>query len=99
MATMKEITIPIDSAGRLVVPKELRLQLGLTGPTRLSVSVQNGRIVLQKAETEAGSRLMHKDGVLIHTGKTKRGSPVSLDELDRAREERSNQLHTLAIDD
>jgi bifunctional DNA-binding transcriptional regulator/antitoxin component of YhaV-PrlF toxin-antitoxin module len=38
--------IAIDSVGRLVVPKALRAELGITGPTELDVAVRDGDPVI-----------------------------------------------------
>src|SRR5664279_1015478 len=44
--TMTVKTIEMGSNGRLVVPTDARKALGLTGPTKFDVSIENGTIVL-----------------------------------------------------
>lgn len=44
--------ITIDGAGRIVVPKPLRAELGLTAGTVLEVRVADGRLELEPAPAE-----------------------------------------------
>jgi bifunctional DNA-binding transcriptional regulator/antitoxin component of YhaV-PrlF toxin-antitoxin module len=44
--TMTAKTIEMGGNGRLVVPTEARKALGLTGPAKFDVSIENGTIVL-----------------------------------------------------
>lgn len=43
----------MDSVGRLVVPKRLRAELGIAGPTELEVDARDGVIELKVAEVPA----------------------------------------------
>jgi bifunctional DNA-binding transcriptional regulator/antitoxin component of YhaV-PrlF toxin-antitoxin module len=45
--------IAIDSVGRLVVPKALRAELGITGPTELEVIARDGVLELAVADVPA----------------------------------------------
>jgi bifunctional DNA-binding transcriptional regulator/antitoxin component of YhaV-PrlF toxin-antitoxin module len=45
--------IAMDSVGRLVVPKALRAELGITGPTELEVVIRDGVIELAVADVPA----------------------------------------------
>jgi AbrB family looped-hinge helix DNA binding protein len=45
--------IAIDAAGRLVVPKALRDELGIGGPTELEAEVRDGVIELSVADVAA----------------------------------------------
>ena len=45
--------IAIDSVGRLVVPKALRDELGITGPTELEIEARDGVIELAVADVPA----------------------------------------------
>jgi bifunctional DNA-binding transcriptional regulator/antitoxin component of YhaV-PrlF toxin-antitoxin module len=47
------MTITMDSVGRLVVPKALRAELGITGPAELEVSSRDGVIELAVADVPA----------------------------------------------
>jgi AbrB family looped-hinge helix DNA binding protein len=50
----------IDKAGRVVVPREIRQELGLV-PGDVEISVQGTRVVIE----QRGSRLREKDGHLL----------------------------------
>jgi bifunctional DNA-binding transcriptional regulator/antitoxin component of YhaV-PrlF toxin-antitoxin module len=52
--------IAMDSVGRLVVPKALRAELGITGPTELEVVTRDGVIELAVADVPA--RIEDRDG-------------------------------------
>jgi AbrB family looped-hinge helix DNA binding protein len=52
----------IDAAGRLVIPKSVRERLRLDPGTRLRVTEQDGRIVLDPERPEP--RLVERDGFL-----------------------------------
>jgi len=45
--------IAIDAAGRLVVPKALRDELGIVGPTELEAAARDGMIELTVADVAA----------------------------------------------
>jgi bifunctional DNA-binding transcriptional regulator/antitoxin component of YhaV-PrlF toxin-antitoxin module len=45
--------IAMDAVGRLVVPKALRSELGITGPAELEVVARDGVIELAVADTPA----------------------------------------------
>lgn len=48
MAQEQKITKVIDNLGRVLIPKDLRKQIGLQSDDELEMSVQNGKIVLEK---------------------------------------------------
>jgi AbrB family looped-hinge helix DNA binding protein len=52
----------IDSAGRVVIPKPMRQELGLHGGQELEVSTRDGRIELDVPATPM--RLEERDGVV-----------------------------------
>lgn len=58
--------VAIDSVGRLVVPKSLRDELGITGSTELEIEARDGRIELVVADVPA--RVEDRaDGAVITT--------------------------------
>lgn len=57
--------VTMDSAGRLVVPKPLRLQLGLTVGTPLEARVRDGRLELEPLPTPM--RLICRGAGLVAT--------------------------------
>ena len=52
----------IDSAGRIVVPKLIRDELGLTGGQELEISARDGRVEVDVAPVTL--RLEEQDGVV-----------------------------------
>jgi bifunctional DNA-binding transcriptional regulator/antitoxin component of YhaV-PrlF toxin-antitoxin module len=55
--------IAIDAAGRLVVPKALRDELGIRGPTELEGAARDGIIELTVADVAA--RVEERDGTPV----------------------------------
>jgi bifunctional DNA-binding transcriptional regulator/antitoxin component of YhaV-PrlF toxin-antitoxin module len=55
--------ITMDSVGRLVVPKALRAELGINGPTELEVTAHNGVIELSVGDVPA--RVEDRDGLPV----------------------------------
>jgi AbrB family looped-hinge helix DNA binding protein len=56
-------SLTIDQAGRVVVPKSLRDELGLESGQRLTARVTDGRLELEPLPLEA--RLVERDGILV----------------------------------
>lgn len=61
-----DVEATIDAAGRVVVPKALRDELGLTPGTKLDVSRYGAGLALIPGGRKA--RLVEKDGVLVARG-------------------------------
>jgi AbrB family looped-hinge helix DNA binding protein len=57
--------IAIDSVGRLVVPKALRAELGISGPTELDVVARDGVIELAVADVPARIEDRGGDPVIV----------------------------------
>ena len=55
--------IAIDAAGRLVVPKALRAELGIRGPAELEGEARDGVIELTVADVAA--RVEERDGIPV----------------------------------
>jgi AbrB family looped-hinge helix DNA binding protein len=55
----------IDRAGRIVVPRKLRDELGLTGGTRLEIRIREGRLEIEAAPTPM--RLVRRGKGLVAT--------------------------------
>jgi AbrB family looped-hinge helix DNA binding protein len=51
---MKDLTVPIDLAGRIVLPKPVREQLALRAGDRLKLSIQGAGLSLTPAKQSAG---------------------------------------------
>jgi AbrB family looped-hinge helix DNA binding protein len=65
------MTVTIDSAGRIVVPKRLRDNLGLAPGTELELEEQNGSLTLTPAKRR--SYLVKRNGRWVFTGLPDRG--------------------------
>jgi len=63
------MSITIDHAGRMVVPKSIRDALNLTSGTRLEIETDGNEIRLRVAGLEPS--LLQKDAILIHHGSEK----------------------------
>lgn len=78
--------VAIDAAGRLVIPKLAREELGITGPTVLELAASDGRLELTVPDVPA--RVEERDGVpVIVTGAPM--APMTVEEvrdaIDRVR--------------
>jgi AbrB family looped-hinge helix DNA binding protein len=63
---MKNETIQIDKAGRVVLPKPLREQFNLLPGDKLRLSVEGSGFRLEPTDT--GGELVRKGSVLVFTG-------------------------------
>ncbi|MBY0335712.1 MAG: MraZ N-terminal domain containing protein [Acetobacteraceae bacterium] len=72
---MGRIRAKVDASGRLVVPAELRAQLGLDGPGELLMTVVDGEL---RAMTRATAIRKAQEIVRAHI---RPGAPSMLDEL------------------
>jgi AbrB family looped-hinge helix DNA binding protein len=84
MHAMKATTVPIDKAGRVVLPKWVREAANLLPGDELNVSLEGQRIQLEPAVEDTG--LVRKGKALVfrsHSGKT-----VSTDLVEELRKER-----------
>ena len=66
MNAMKNETIQIDKAGRVVLPKPLREHFNLLPGDKLRLSVEGNGFRLEP--TDAGGELVRKGSVLVFTG-------------------------------
>ncbi len=55
--------VAIDAVGRLVVPKRLREELGITGPTELELTAADGR--LEATMPDVPARVEVRDGAPV----------------------------------
>jgi len=58
----------MDSVGRLVVPKVLRAELGITGPTELEIVARDG--IIELAVADAPAQVEERDGTPVIVTKT-----------------------------
>jgi len=66
MNGMKNETVQIDKAGRVVLPKPLRDQFNLVAGDKLRLSVEGNSFRLEP--TDPGGRLVKRGSVLVFTG-------------------------------
>jgi AbrB family looped-hinge helix DNA binding protein len=84
---MKETTVQMDKAGRVVLPKPLRDLFGLRGGDSLAIAVRGDAIELRR--TEGSGELKRVHGVLVFTPI---GAVANEDFADRSRDERLEDL-------
>lgn len=56
----------IDKFGRVVIPKQVRLHLGLVAGTQLNIEERDRKVLLEPAEEN--TCLTEKDGLLVFSG-------------------------------
>lgn len=71
------MTVTIDAAGRIVIPKAIRDREGLTAGTELNIRVENGKIEMEVSH--APSRLERRNGLLVFVPPP--GSPAITHEM------------------
>ncbi len=79
------MTITIDRAGRIVVPKSLRERFNLVAGTELEIAA--GADCLQLRRVDAAPALVRKKGILVHHG----GARLDLDVAAFIRAERDSR--------
>lgn len=85
------MTITIDRAGRVVLPKSIRDRFHLTPGTEIELTTDAESIKLSFRDSAPALKL--KDGLLVHTNSD--ASPIDLDIanfVSQARETRSQEL-------
>lgn len=71
----------MDAVGRLVVPKALRAELGITGPTELEVVARDGVIELAVADVPARVEDRGGDPVIVTDEQMK---PIAVEDVRAA---------------
>ncbi len=77
----------IDKYGRLILPKKLRMRLGITNRASLKVNEKGNAIVIEAIEEEQS--IIEKDGILVFTGEI---IDDTTDFIAKERSERANNL-------
>ena len=88
MAT-ERIIIPIDKAGRVVLPKGLRKRWGLEGGNEFEVIEEESRIILKPLEKQP--KLVRKKGVLVFAPEEENPKEAQ-DLIHKIREERDRRF-------
>jgi bifunctional DNA-binding transcriptional regulator/antitoxin component of YhaV-PrlF toxin-antitoxin module len=71
----------IDAAGRLVIPRVIREQVGVYGVTEVDIELDGAAIRIEPASAAGG--LVEEDGRLVIPGT---GTPVTTEMVDRMRD-------------
>ncbi len=82
------MTLKIDKAGRVILPKPVRDRLGLRAGSDLEIEETRDGIVLRPAERRPS--LIKKGNFLVHTGEVPAGYDI-LRAIDEDREERARK--------
>ena len=80
------MTVQIDKAGRIVLPKPIRDRLGLQAGVDIEIEETVSSIVLRPRDQK--SALVKKDGLLVYTGEV----PASFDAVRAIGEEREERM-------
>jgi len=76
--------VAIDAAGRMVVPKSLRAELGITGPAEVEVVSADGHLELSVPDTPAHVEM--RDGFAVIVPEVPM-PPLTVDDVRKALEE------------
>jgi AbrB family looped-hinge helix DNA binding protein len=79
--------LTIDESGRILLPKQVREQLGLNIQDRLSLEVKDGQLILQPLSQEALTD--YEEGVLVVKSEFVDSIEITIDNI---RDERINEL-------
>ena len=83
------MTLTIDKAGRLVLPKPVRDRLGLHEGSQLELHETSDGLILKQTEQEPS--MIKKNGMWVHTGKV----PAGFDVVEAIREDREDRLRKI----
>ncbi len=79
--------LTIDESGRILLPEQVREQLGLNIQDRLSLEIKNGQLILQPLSPEALTD--YEEGVLVVKSEFVDNIEITIDNI---RNERINEL-------
>lgn len=85
---MKDILIPIDQAGRIVLPKNVRRELAIQPGDMLKLSIQGTQVTLALSEAKAGFQRKGRALVFTTAGEETFGHEVMDTVLNELRGER-----------
>jgi len=84
------MTLKIDKAGRVILPKPVRDRLGLRAGSDLEIEETAEGIVLKPAERRPS--MIRKQGLWVHTGKV----PEGYDIVQAIKDDREDRIRKLA---
>lgn len=79
--------LTIDESGRILLPEQVREQLGLNIQDRLSLEVKNGQLILQPLSQEVLTD--YEEGVLVVKSEFADSIEITIDNI---RDERMHEL-------
>ncbi|MBI3208448.1 MAG: AbrB/MazE/SpoVT family DNA-binding domain-containing protein [Candidatus Solibacter usitatus] len=83
------MTLKMDKAGRVILPKPVRDRLGLREGSNVQVLETPDGVILKPAEK--GPSMIKKQGLWVHTGKL----PPGFDIVQAIHDDREERLHKL----
>jgi AbrB family looped-hinge helix DNA binding protein len=83
------MTLTIDPAGRIVLPKPIRDRLGLGAGTKLELTELSEGLLLRRLEQRPS--LVREGPFLIHQG----SAPPGFDSVTAVEEQREERIHSL----
>jgi AbrB family looped-hinge helix DNA binding protein len=89
-ATLNGMTLRMDKAGRVILPKPVRDRLGLQEGSSLEIVETSDGLVLKPVEPHPS--MVKKHGLWVHTGKL----PPGFDIVQAIREDREDRIRKLA---
>jgi AbrB family looped-hinge helix DNA binding protein len=89
-AILNGMTLKMDKAGRVILPKPVRDRLGLRAGSDLEIEETAGGIVLRPAEQKPS--MIKKQGLWVHTGKVAPGFDI----VQAIRDDREERIRKLA---
>jgi AbrB family looped-hinge helix DNA binding protein len=90
---MKEVTVPIDQAGRVVLPKDVRRELAIKPGEMLKVSIHGGSVTLTP-DREARGLVRKGKGLVFSAGG---GEVLSEETVDRIVDEMREVRHAESV--
>jgi AbrB family looped-hinge helix DNA binding protein len=84
------MTLKIDKAGRVILPKPVRDRLGLHAGSELEMQETAEGVTLRSIEREPS--MVKKDGLWVYTGKV----PPGFDIVQAIRDDREERIRKLA---
>jgi AbrB family looped-hinge helix DNA binding protein len=89
-AIFNGMTLKIDKAGRVILPKPVRDRLGLREGSDLEITETPEGLVLKPAERRPS--MIKKQGLWVHTGRL----PAGFDAVQAIRDDREERIRKLA---
>jgi AbrB family looped-hinge helix DNA binding protein len=89
-AMINGMTLKMDKAGRVILPKPVRDRLGLREGSDIEIEETPEGLMLKPIETRPS--MIKKDGLWVHTGKV----PPGFDVVQAIREDREDRIRKIS---